>query len=409
MTLRYGELVALAAPGAPVLLVTDPGAVRQVLQTGSRHWTKDTVQYRTLATVTGPGLLANPGPGWIERRRVVAPAFHHQRLDGVVDAVRAGARGVLREWDELPRTGGLVDVSALAARSTLDVVGHTLFAHDLGPDTAALVAATDAAAELIVMRAGSPVPGPRRATTGRRLREARASIDRICRGVVTARRQRGVEEGDDDLLGLLLAAGLSDDDVRDELVTMVVAGHETVAAALTWTLWLLARHPEAQSRLREEVRSSAARAPRRDSGELPWTRAVVDEALRLYPPAWVLTRRASQPDLLAGQPVPAGTLAIISPWLVHRRAASWPDADVFRPERFLDQGTAARADYLPFGLGPRLCIGRDFALVELTVLLAELLREHRVAVPEGAGTIEREVFVTVRPRGGLRLHVAPVQ
>ena len=401
---RYGELVALPVPGPPVLLVTDPVAVRQVLQAGARHWTKDTVQYRTLARVTGPGLLANPGPGWIERRRIVAPAFHHRRLDGVVSAVRDGARGA---WGGLPRSGGVVDVEALALRSTLEVVGHTLFACDLGPDTEALVAATDAVAELIVARAAAPVPWPGRGVVRRRLGHASASLDRICRGVIAARRERGPGD-DDDLLGLLLAAGLADDDVRDELVTMVVAGHETVAAALTWTLWLLARHPEAQARLREEVRSAQPSSPWQGWHDLPWTRAVIDEALRLYPPAWVLSRRASRADLLAGQPVPEGTLAIISPWVVHRRATSWPDPERFDPGRFLGVGTAARADYLPFGLGPRLCIGRDFALVELTVLLAELLRGHRVSVSAGSGPLERDVFVTVRPRGGLRLHVAPV-
>jgi cytochrome P450 len=233
-----------------------------------------------------------------------------------------------------------------------------------------------------------------------------------------------VGERDTDLLGLLVAAGLPDDAIRDELVTMVVAGHETVASALTWTLMLLAEHPEAQERLREEVRGSGVGGGVGVGGvvggsaelddwtvlglreDLPWTRAVVDESLRLFPPGWVVSRKATEADSVGGQAVPAGTLAIISPWLLHRNAESWPDPDEFRPERFLGgTGTQARPDYVPFGLGPRLCIGRDFAMVELTILLAELLRDHAVELPGGWKRPEYNAFVTLRPRGGMCLVV----
>lgn len=406
---RYGELVALPVPGPPVLLVTDPDAVRQVLVAGARNWTKATRQYDVLAQVTGRGLLASAGPEWIERRRSVAPAFHHRRLAEVVRAVQDSARRTVASWQDLPAEGALVDVDALAVRTTIDVVGHTLFAHDLGPDTAALVAATDAVAQLIVARGGvvSPWPDVLPSRSRRRMRAAVAELDRVCATVIAARHLRGVGPGADDLLGLLIAAGLPDRSVRDELVTMVVAGHETVAAALTWTLLLLAEHPETQSRLREEVHSEPEGDPATLSRDLPWTRAVIDESLRINPPAWVLSRRANRPDSLAGQPVPTGTMAIISPWLVHHRASAWPEPDRFRPERFLGRPAAARTDYLPFGLGPRLCIGHDFALVELTVLLAELLRDHRVGLPEGFVRPQRDVFITVRPRGGLPLRIIP--
>jgi cytochrome P450 len=255
-----------------------------------------------------------------------------------------------------------------------------------------------------------PLPSWVPTTAHRRLRAAVHELDSLCRELTTERRARGVGEHDSDLLGLLIAAGLDDDGIRDELVTMVVAGHETVASALTWTLMLLAENPGAQDRLRAEVRGlDAAPSPMRLREELPWTRAVIDESLRLFPPGWVVSRRAAEPDVVAGQPVPAGTIAIISPWLLHRHATSWPDPLAFTPERFLgDVSTVARPDYVPFGLGPRLCIGRDFALVELAVVLSGLLRDHEVTLPLGWQRPAINAYVTLRPRGGLRLRVRPV-
>jgi cytochrome P450 len=292
---------------------------------------------------------------------------------------------------------------------TLNVVGKTLFDHDLAGVTAALVHATEEAAELIVAQGRSlPFPTWLPTPVNRRLRGSVAALDEICRKLVADRRSRGASERDTDLLGLLVCAGLPDEAIRDELVTMVVAGHETVASALTWTLMLLAEAPAAQGQLREEALSAGEVTALRVREQLPWTRAVVDEALRLFPPGWAISRRATEADSIAGQSVPAGTLAIMSPWVLHRNARSWPNAGDFRPERFLGQvATSARPDYIPFGLGPRLCIGRDFALTELTILLVELLRDHVVELPTGWKRPACNAFVTLRPRGGLRLVVRP--
>ena len=407
---RYGDLVAFPVPRTTALLVNDPADVRRVLQGGARTWTKATVQYAALATVTGPGLLAVADERWLGRRRVAQPAFHHQRLETVTDSIRQAARRVAGEWSRLPAGGHVLDVDALSMRVTLDAIGRTLFDEDLGDVTADLVHATDEAAELVVAQGRQVVPLPAWVPTpvNRRLRRAVADLDRICRQVIARRRSRGVGDRHADLLGLLIAAGLPDDAIRDELVTMVVAGHETVASALTWTLMLLAEHPGHQERLRAEVRAAGDVAAVGLRERLPWTRAVVDESLRLFPPGWVVSRRATAPDVLSGRAVPAGTIAIVSPWLLHRREDSWPEPERFDPNRFHgDVATTARADYVPFGLGPRLCIGRDFALVELTVILAELLRDHEVGLPEGWRRPGVDAFVTLRPRGGLRLRVVP--
>jgi cytochrome P450 len=299
----------------------------------------------------------------------------------------------------------------------LDAVGRALFSADLLGQAQQLLDATSNAAELVVRLGRSILPTaawtPTR--TNLRLRSTRRRLDVITSELIAHRRRRGLlssggshgnAHGDshgDDLLGLLLDSELSDGEIRDELVTMVIAGHETVAAALTWTLMLLAEHQPAQDRVRAELADHTGPVSMLASRDkLPWTRAVVDEALRLYPPAWVLSRRSYAADVIGDLKVPAGTLAIMSPWVVHRRSGCWTDPLAFRPERFLDSG-AGRSAYLPFGQGPRLCIGREFALGEMVVLLSRLLLSYRVDLPQGWTRPAAQAQVAVHPRGGMPL------
>lgn len=409
---RYGDLVAFPVPGAPALLVNDPVDVRHVLQTAARNWSKETVQYAALARVTGPGLLASSEPNWIEHRRLAAPAFHHQRLEAVGDEVRAAAGSAItaRLGSGSFASGDLVDVAALTHRIGLDAVGRALFSADLSGHAQALLDATSDAAELVVRLGRSILPRaqwtPTR--TNLRLRSTRRRLDEISAEIIAERRERRrlspAGAHGDDLLGLLLDSGLTDAEIRDELVTMVIAGHETVAGALAWTLMLLAEDQPAQDRVRAELAAHSGPVSLLGHREtLPWTRSVVDEALRLFPPAWALSRRSLGPDVIGGREVPAGTLAIISPWLIHRRADPWTDPLAFRPERFLDG--VARAGYLPFGQGPRLCIGREFALGEMVLVLSELLRDHRLDVPPGWTRPSAQAQVAVHPRGGMPLVV----
>ncbi|HEY6933322.1 MAG TPA: cytochrome P450 [Marmoricola sp.] len=413
VTERYGDLVAFPVPGAPALLVSDPADVRHVLQTSARHWGKQTVQYAALARVTGPGLLASAEPSWLEHRRLAAPAFHHQRLASVGDQVREAADAAItaRLQKATFVSGDVVDVAALTHRIGLDAVGRALFSADLSGRAQQLLDATSKAAELVVRLGRSILPTAAWAPTpvNVRLRSTRRRLDAVSAELITERRGRGRHapggSHGDDLLGLLLDSELTDGEIRDELVTMVIAGHETVAAALAWTLMLLAEHQPAQDRVRAEL--DAHRGPVQMAGHrdtLPWTRAVVDEALRLFPPAWALSRRSQRADVIGGHPVPAGTMVIVSPWLVHRRADSWPDPLAFRPDRFLDP-RAGRTAYLPFGQGPRLCIGREFALGEMVMVLSRLLPAYRLDVPRGWSRPVAQARVAVHPRGGMPLVV----
>ena len=419
---RFGDLVAFPLPRTPVLLVNDPAGARRVLVENARAYSKATIQYGALSLVTGGGLLTADGEAWRRRRRIVQPAFHHGTLDVVAEQAVAAAERVTAGWAQLP-DGAVVDVDAACLQATLEVVGRTLFDADLAADGERVVAAVHTALAVVVQRARTPQPSWLPTPANRRLAEAVATLDRACGDVVRGRRARG-PVGGDDLLGLLLRSadadavadaagegGLSDTEVRDELVTLVIAGHETVASALSWTLLLLADHPQVQQRLHAELDAvlPGRRAPGwADLAELRVTRSVVDEALRLFPPAWVLTRRAEREDEICGVAVPAGTLVIISPWLLHRRAADWPEPLTFDPTRFdADRSATPRGGYLPFGVGPRLCIGRDFATVETVLTLAALLRGHRVELArDEQGRARRpgiEASVTVRPRGGLSL------
>ncbi|MEJ5945240.1 cytochrome P450 [Pseudokineococcus basanitobsidens] len=413
---RHGDLAAFPMPRLPVVLVSSPTAARRVLVDNHRGWSKRTAQYGALSAVTGSGLLTSDGEVWRERRRTAQPAFHPRGLESVADESVAAARRMRAAW---PTWGGVVDVDAGGLQATLEVVGRTLFGADVAQDGERLVTAVLEALEVVVGRVRTPLPAWLPTPARRRLRRAVQELDEASAALVARRRARGTSPDDEDLLALLLravdAGDLAPHGLRDELVTMVIAGHETVASALTWTLHLLAGNPSAQARVAEELDEVLGGPDDRGGRSPAWgdlrslvrTRAAVEESLRLFPPAWVVSRRALAEDVLDGVTVPAGTTAVISPWLLHRRPELFPEPEAYRPERFevgLDR--AARAAYLPFGAGPRLCIGRDFALVETTLLVAELLRGSTVR-PAPGERVHVDALVTMRPRGGLRLRVDP--
>jgi cytochrome P450 len=272
------------------------------------------------------------------------------------------------------------------------------------------------ALRFVVKRAQQPVPLPEAWTTPgrRRLRSALQTLDDAVAKVIASRRQTGPGP---DVLWLLISSldegAVTPQEVRDEVVTLIVAGHETVAATLTWTWVLLAAHPDAERRLHSEV-DALDDPPSTGWGadvldRVPYTRAVVDECLRLYPPAWVITRRSLEPDVLGGFPVPTGTTVILSPYVVQRDARWWPDPGRFDPERFVGARSSSAPGsgpltYFPFGAGPRLCIGRDLALLEAPLVVAAVARALRVR-PVRPASVEPDFGVTLRPKGGLPAQV----
>jgi cytochrome P450 len=402
---RYGPVVRFPIPKADVLLVTDPVDIRRVLQTNHTAYGKRTIQYDTLALVTGTGLLASDGEVWKRMRRVLSPAFHR----GLVSDMSASVACVTDDWVDAVMARGEVslDLDAAMLELSLDIVAATLFGGTI-ERAAALVEAVMDALHVVVAKAQQPLPIPRSWPTpgNRRLASALTVLDRAVNDVMAQRRER--PPGDDVLWALIAALdeGLATRrEVRDEIVTLIVAGHETVAATLTWTWALLAAHPAAERRLHAEVDQLGdvdLRAAETVE-QLPYTRAVIEECLRLYPPAWVVTRRCVRPDVLSGHEIPQDATVILSPYVTQRDERYWPQPQRFDPDRFAGAGATELGTgpltFFPFGAGPRLCIGRDLALLEAPLVVASVARRllFRLERP-----VDRLDFgVTLRPKGRL--------
>jgi cytochrome P450 len=417
MARAYGPVVQFPIPSPPTYLVSDPEAVRRVLVTHARDYDKETIQYRSLSLVTGEGLLTTSGEVWRRQRRMVQPAFHHEVLEGVVGYAARATEELISRWGDLSR-GAVIDIDEAMMRVALETVGASLFGTDLSGDADRLARATIEALDVVVARAQVPVQPPDWLPTRptRRLRAALVQLDDAVASMVASRQRAGSADEPSTLLDLLVEAAAADppipaSEVRDELVAFLVAGHETTASALTWALWLLAGDAEVQGEVARELDEVLGeRAPTyADLDHLPWTRAVFDEAMRLYPPVWLVSRHAKEDDVLAGREIPAGSLIIMTPYIAQRDPLLWEAPTEFRPQRFLDghrRGAAGDAIFWPFGLGPRMCIGRDFAYVEGMAVLSVLLRQ--VAVSRIPGVVPRPAaLVTLRPADALPLVVRP--
>ncbi len=433
---RYGDVVQFPVPRPPSYLVNDPAAVRHVLQGNHRNYDKHTLQYSALSLVTGEGLLTAPNDVWRARRRLVQPAFHADTLSAVAAHVDVAVTELASRWRRVP-AGFIVDVDEAMMRLALQVVGRALFGADLSGDAAVLVRATLDALDVVIARARMPIWAPESWPTpsNRKLATALRDLDAAVSAILARRRGAAVGVGGTsapgpvpvaktargsatppDMLDLLLAAhdedgrGLSARAVRDEIVTFIVAGHETVASALTWAWALLADAPEQSERLAAEAREVLGDGPVTIEAypQLSFARSVFEESLRLYPPAWLITRDALGDDVLAGRFVPAGSLLILSPWLLHRHPQLWSAPGSFDPDRFSPtrRGSTPREAFIPFGAGPRMCIGRDFAYVEGVLLLSALAREFEFR-PLPDHKVVAAPLVTVRPADGLPMRLWP--
>ena len=406
----YGDVVQFPVPKPPSYLVNDPDGVRSVLVTNARNYGKSTIQYSALSLVTGEGLLSADTAEWKRQRPMVQPAFHRETLTAIVAHVATAAERIIDDWNALP-DGVVVDIDAAIMNAALEVVGRALFGSDLSTDADALTTATLDALDVVIARARVPITPPAWVPTpgNRKLSSSVAALDRAVRSMLDL---RGVREVPEDMLDLLITArddeghALTEAEIRDQVVTFIVAGHETVASALTWTFALLAENPEIMRTLQAEVDAvlGGKAAQFADYQRLPFARAVIDETLRLYPPAWLITRNSLGDDVLGGYEVPQGSLIIMSPWLLHRHPGIWANPDRFDPHRFIS-GDIDRSAFIPFGAGPRQCIGRDFAYVEAVLLLASLVAHFDVEYPAGEHCPAAVPLVTMRPTGGLHLRV----
>jgi len=395
----------------------DPAAVRRVFLDNAANYRKDDIQLRILRPGLGNGLLTAEGEDWRIQRRALAPLFSPRQIAEFAPAVqRVGQAAVERMIRR--RDGAIADVAAAMSRLTLQVLEQTLFSQGLGREPSAFQRAVSSYFETIgrvdpldLLGAPDFVPRLRR----RRGRGALQFFDAAVDAIIEKRRQllSGGGEAPRDLLTLLMSAkdpengrGIAEADIRANIVTFINAGHETTANALTWTLYLLSQSPE----WRERAEADADQAFDDQGTVVTETceilRAVFEEALRLYPPAAMLARQAIEDDELGGVRIPAGTVVTVSPFVLHRRRGLWDRPDAFDPSRFLgpQRDRIDRFAYIPFGAGPRVCIGMAFAMQEGIILLAHLLRAFRFDLVEGHVVMPLQ-RVTLRPREGMKMHV----
>lgn len=414
----YGDLVKFRAGTVDAFLVNHPDAVRLVLRDHYTQYNKDTIQYNALARVTGKGLLTNSGEHWRRQRRVIQPAFSRQRLAAIEPYAIQASDAAIQRWLALPagspEGGRVIDVDREMMYLSLEVLGLGLFGSDLGDQLKQLVEAVLTALDFIMSGARNPLRLPIFIPTqrNRRFLEALHILNEAVAGMLSRRKQLGLG---DDLLSILIHAQeelgkdqLPDRQIRDEVVTLLIAGHETVATALTWSWYLLAQNPSQRHEMSTEIDGVLnGHSPTLDDlAQLPYTLNVFQEALRLYPPAWLITRKAIQPDDLSGVPIPSNALVIISPYTMHRHPDYWQGPERFDPARFdADRFSAQhKFAYLPFGGGPALCIGKNFALIEAQIVLAKLSQVFQFDLLEGE-PVEMDALVTLRPRGGLHMRL----
>lgn len=410
---RFGDLVSYNTVGRQVILLLHPEMAQDMLVTQARHHRQGRVMQRS-RNVLGNGLLTSEGSFHLRQRRLMQPAFHRQRIFGYGQAMCDYAERHQRHWHD----GDVLDIHQEMMRLTLAIVGKTLFDTDVEGDAQEIGAALTTFMHLFKFAVlpfsefleKLPIPPVLR------MRAAREKLDRIIYRFIEERRKAGKNEDRGDLLSMLLAAEdaegngqqMENDQIRDECVTLILAGHETTANALTWTLYLLAKNPEIAFRMKTELDQVLSnRAPRpEDYPNLKYTEMVFSEALRLYPPAWGIARTVEEPYEAFGARFPRNALVLTSQWIIHHDERWWRDPMRFDPERWTPQARATRPkfSYFPFGAGPRQCIGESFAWMEGVLLLASIARNWQFSVVPQT-KVGLQPLITLRPKYGMRLQV----
>lgn len=412
---RYGDAVRTPiARHHSFFLFSRPEHAEHVLAANQDNYVK-AFTYRPLRALIGDGLLTSEGEHWRQHRRLMQPLFSRREVADFGPAMTEAAQRLLKDWDGLP-DGTVLDVAPQMSALALDVVGRTLFGADLSGDARQMSRAMDAGQRVAVLSTFLPLTwGPRSTSMIRAVARRAGGTPRGMEGpigrIMTERRAEQ-DHAPTNLLDVLLTARaedgsrLTDAEIAAEATTFMLAGHETSANALSWSLALLSAFPAARDRLEEEVDAVLDGRPPEaaDAAKLPWTTAVVGEALRLYPPAWTIERDALADDTVAGVPVPAGSLVAISPYLVHRHPEFWPDPAGFDPRRFLPGPERPRYAYIPFGGGRRACIGQAFAEQETVLVLASIAQRYRLELTV-RGIPAPSANVTLRPGHGLRMRL----
>ncbi|HEY2155527.1 MAG TPA: cytochrome P450 [Isosphaeraceae bacterium] len=405
---RYGDCVSIRLGPRRLMVVNHPDLVEDVLVTKNRIFKKHFALRHTKETL-GNGLLTSEGDFWRKQRRLAQPAFHRERIAAHAAMMVDFTERILRDWAD----GQTRDAQEDMMQLTLQIVAKALFDADVSGDAADASAAMETTLKAFTIRVSRIVKFPTWVPTPLNLRTRRAigQLDAIIFRIIASRRATGEDRGD--LLSMLLKARDEDDgtrmtdrQLRDEAMTLFMAGHETTANTLAWVWYLLATHPEVEEKLHSELdRVLDDRPPTFDDlPQLSYAEHVVSEALRLYPTVWLLGREATEPCEVGGYDVPVGRTVFMSQWVIHRDPRFFDDPLSYRPERWAD-GLAKRIHryaYFPFGGGPRICIGNGFAMMEAVLLLATIARRYRLALAPDA-VIKPLPTMTLRPEHGVKV------
>ncbi len=406
--LTYGDVVRYRGLWVSFQL-SHPDHIQQVLQSNFKSYVKGR-GYQILKLSLGEGLLTSEGKLWQRQRRMTQPSFQGQQVAGFVSAMAENTVTMLQRWESHARNGVILDVVPEFMGLTLNIASQVLFTTNLEADTESIRHTLDIGRDYSVDRAWSIVQLPLSIPTrrNREYRAALANIHGIIDRIIAERRRASASIHD--LLTMLMeardenGAPMSDKQLRDEVITLLTAGHETTTLVLAWTCFLIGTRPEVVERMAEEVSFLNGRTPSyEDLVKLRYSRTVVEESMRLYPPVWTLARTAIQADEIAGFRIPAGSEILIFPYITQRHPKWWPEPDLFRPERFAPENSAERPRYayLPFGAGPRTCIGLNFAMTEILVVLAMLLQRFRLKLAIDPAQVRPEPSVTLQPRPGV--------
>jgi len=411
LTREYGDIVQFRLLHLPIVVLNHPDFIKRVLLDNHANYDKDNLIFRLLRPILGLGLVTNVGgEAWLRQRRLIQPAFHRSRIAAMGRLMTEITSARLQHWGAYADRTQVIDVAEEMTLLTLQIVSRALFSFDMSDRASAFGGAFAETNRVLTAFARFPFPPLTFPTPSHlRLWAATRRMDAVAYGLIRERRNRGEDTGD--LLSMLLLArdqetgeGMSDQLVRDEVMTALLAGHETSSNALSWAWHLLSTHPEVEARVYAELDTKlAGRVPGvEDLPQLPYLHMVIEEVLRLYPPTWQLMRRAIGEDEIGGFRIKAGTTLFWSQYLLHRHPVFWEQPEAFDPERFGPEQVASRHRYahIPFGTGPRMCIGASFAMTEIALILATIAQRYRLLLASQQA-VEPLATLALRPRHGI--------
>ena len=410
----YQGIVHLKFLRRDIVLLNDPVLVRDVLQTNQKHYVKN-LMYDKLKLLLGEGLLTSEGQLWKRQRKMIQPSFHKQHINNLFDEMLSCTNEMINEWKVEIEDGGKIDFALEMMKITLQIIAKTMLSADFKTEAqsvgVSLTYILKALEKRVLRGVNSPMWLPTADNT--EFKNKLKVLDALIYKLISDRRQTGHQKGD--LLDMLMESryedngeAMPDNLLRDELMTIFLAGHETTATGLTWTFYLLDKHPEVYQKLKNEIKEVVGDGELtfQHLHQLKYTKACINESMRLYPPVWVIGRKATADNMVGGYLIKKDTTILMSPYIVHRHPDYWKNPEVFDPERWETEEVKQmdKFAYFPFAAGPRMCIGNSFALLEAEIILTRVIQQFDFSYI-GKSAPEMEPTVTLRVKDGMPMQV----